>query len=798
MLLRNFIYTLRTQKTASALNILGLTIALAAFYVIASQVWYAVTFNSPIENSDRIYIVSPDWNAGMEGGPEWHVNCPQPATRDAVAACPDAELYTWFDSSPHPEYIWDMSDNGNYTKFNYGSYCLSTDAIRMFGFKSIEGDLTRISEPNSVIISKSAAENMGCEVGDPIWFNGGKYFNEVDSKTMMTVVGIFEDFPKNTFLYNHHVFRDDRCIHGQENNNWNYSAFVQLKEGADPDEFIRVWQRQYKTWYLGMVKIWEEEDEDDIYEEGDEKCPVMLVPLDEMYFFPYFEGTYYQTGSKNSTIAMAAIAILIMIIAFINFFNFYMALVPSRMRGVNINKVLGASLSQLRIRLVLEAVLLTLLSFCLCIVLLAFLKDSTLSHYVSCSLALKDNIFILIVIGILSALIACVSAIFPAIYTTGANTSMSVKGGFAQSKAGRAFRSFLVGLQFTISMALIIITSVFFIQYRYMVDYDLGFDTDDIMYFSCSELAPKSDLVIERLKEHPDITAVTAANANLFYSFNIWGREIDGRNVQLLAYAVRWDFPQIMGISVIEGEGFSGENTDGYQIMFTGNTMAAVRSACEDGLFEEYEVKGVIEDIRLNSVGENDTFTCLYTHPRYQLSSFFVRTTPQAEIRSVQDHIRSVVAELEPRIDEPRIWDLNEYAAIRYSEIRKETTIIGIFALIAVIISLMGVFSIVMFETRHKESEISIRKVYGATVEEIVRMFNRRYTIIVALCFLIATPTAWIICNRWLQQFANRIPIPLWVFPAVLAVVLAITMTLVSLRSLRAARTNPAEALKKE
>ena len=119
MLLRNFIYTLRTQKTASALNILGLTIALAAFYVIASQVWYSVTFNSPIENSDRIYIVSPDWNAGNDGGPEWHVNCPQPATRDAVIASPDAELYTWFDSSPHPEYIWDMSDNGNYTKFRH-------------------------------------------------------------------------------------------------------------------------------------------------------------------------------------------------------------------------------------------------------------------------------------------------------------------------------------------------------------------------------------------------------------------------------------------------------------------------------------------------------------------------------------------------------------------------------------------------------------------------------------------------------------------------------------------------------
>ena len=798
MLIRNFIYTLRTQKTASALNILGLTIALAAFYVISSQLWYSVTFNSPIQNSDRIYIVSPDWNAGMEGGPEWHENCPQPATRDAVAASPDAELYTWFNSSPSPEYIWNRSADGDYMKFNYGCYSLSTDAIRMFGFKSVEGDLSRMSEPESVIISRTASETIGCKVGDPIWFNGGKYFNEIDSKTMMTVVGIFEDFPRNTFLYGHHVFRDDKCIYGQENNNWNYSAFVQLKEGANPDEFIKVWQRQYESWYFGMVKQWEEEYGEDIYEEGDEERPLMLVPLNEMFFFPYFEGTYYPTGSWNSTIAMAAIAILIMLIAFINFFNFYMALVPSRMRGVNINKVLGASLVQLRIRLILEAVLLTMFSLCLCVVVIAFLKDSALSQYVSCSLALKDNIPLLIVMALMSAMIACVSAIFPAIYTTGANTSMSVKSGFAQSKAGRAFRSLLVGVQFTISMILIIVTSVFFIQYRYMVDYDLGFDTDDIMYFSSSELSTKSDLVIEKLKQHPDITAVTAANANLFYSFNIWGREIDGRNVQLLAYAVRWDFPQVMGVSVIEGEGFSGEDTAGYQIMFTEKTMAAVRPACDDGTFEEYDVKGIIGDIRLNSVCEDDAYTCLYTHPKYRLSSFFVRTTPQADIGSVQEHIRNIVNELEPRIEAPDIFDLKEYAAIRYSEIRKETAIIGLFALIAVIISLMGVFSIVMFETRHKESEISIRKVYGATVEEIIQMFNRRYIIIVAVCFLIATPAAWMICSRWLQQFAHRIPIPFWVFPAVLAGVLAITITLVSLRSLSTACTNPAEALKKE
>ena len=230
MIFRNFINTLRSHKTASVLNILGLAIAFTAFYVIAAQVWYSVTYNSAIKDSDRIYIVSPDWNHGLEGGPEWSENCPQPVTRETVAAMPEAEMYTWFHSFASPGFVWSRSKDGDFVKYNFGSYDFSTDGVDMFGFETVDGDLNRLAEPSTVIVSRSAAERMGCKVGDPIWFNGGQYFDDMESKTMMTVVGIFEDFPRNTFLYNHHIFRDDKCVHGQENGNWNYSAFVRLKE----------------------------------------------------------------------------------------------------------------------------------------------------------------------------------------------------------------------------------------------------------------------------------------------------------------------------------------------------------------------------------------------------------------------------------------------------------------------------------------------------------------------------------------------------------------------------------------
>ena len=799
MIFRNFINTLRSHKTASVLNILGLAIAFTAFYVIAAQVWYSVTYNSAIKDSDRIYIVSPDWNHGLEGGPDWSENCPQPATRKAVAAMPEAEMYTWFSSNSNPQYVWNRSEDGEFLKYNFGSYDFSTDAVDMFGFESVDGDLRRLTEPSTVIVSRTAAERMGCKVGDPIWFNGGKYFNDIESKTMMTVVGIFEDFPRNTFLYNHHIFRDDKCVYGQENSDWNYSAFVRLKKGADPEEFAKIWERQYEEWYMGMVKEWAEVWGEDDYEEGDENLPVRLVPLDEMHFFPYFEGSYYETTSFKSIVTITAIGLLIIIIAFINFFNFYMALVPSRIRGVNINKVLGASQKQLQARLVGEAVLHTLLALTLAFCLIMAVQDSNLRHYVTCSLSIKDNVWVLGAICLIMALTAGLSALFPAIYTTRTNIAESVKAGFAQSKAGRILRSVLVGLQFTISMALITVTAVFFLQYKYMLNYDLGYDTDNLLGFECREIASHNETLIERLKQHSDIAAVTASNTGVIFSIhNIWGREIDGRQIRLDAFAVRWNFPDVMGIPVIEGEGFSGESAAEHQIMFTQSTKPYVESIYKDGFFDEFEVKGTTDDIRLTSVGNADALTCLYTHPRYQLSTFYIRLQPGADFKSVEKYIKEVVKDIEPRADEPDIEFIDQFLKAYYSETRRETLIIGLFALVAVLLSLMGVFSIVMFETRHKENEISIRKVYGATVDDVVRMFNRRYIIIVAVCFCIATPIAWLMTSRWLQQFAHRIPVPFWIFPVVLAIILAITITIVSMRSLRAARTNPAEALKKE
>ena len=130
-----------------------------------------------------------------------------------------------------------------------------------------------------------------------------------------------------------------------------------------------------------------------------------------------------------------------------------------------------------------------------------------------------------------------------------------------------------------------------------------------------------------------------------------------------------------------------------------------------------------------------------------------------------------------------------------YEKTRRNAFVIGLFAMMAVVISLMGVFGIVLFETQHRRREIAVRRVFGASSAELLRMFNRRYVIMVAVCFVVAAPVAWYVADRWLEGFARRAPLPWWIFAAAFAVVMALTVGLVTARSRAAANENPARVL---
>ena len=806
---KNFLMTLKRYKVASLLNVLGLTLAFVAFYIIASQVWYTITYNGQFPNADRTYLISPDFGGGSDGETQWSTNSPGNLAYTSAEQFPDAEEVASTMPYPRISRIWIKRNEYTMEPFNEYVYQGTANVPTFFGFECLAGDFSQLKEPNTVAMSRSKAEKLGVGVGDVIYFEGGKYNDDGKPTVQQTIVAIYEDMPKNSMFSHWGMMQNDEGVYTEGNNNWNYSNFVRMREGADLNAYIEIFKKGYADWFLGMVQEWMAEAEEaadpeeiamvkEELESGAQVLETRLVSLDKLYYDGnFYDSGNFQTGKRSTPIILGSIAFIIVLIAFINFVNFFFALVPVRMRAVNICKVFGASQGTLRWNFLFEAIGLVLLSMGLTFYLMIAIQESFITNYSICSLALGDNVAVIIMMVALMVLLAVVAALYPAFYITRFNASLGVKGGFAQSATGRRLRSVMVGVQFSVAMILIIVTAVFWLQYRYMIKYDLGFDRENVVTFASWDLGTRSETVVERLQQHPDAVDVTTSAVNLFRCNQIWGRMYEDKEYRVRANPVRWNFLDFFGFEVVDGQGFtqsSGER-DEIVMMSRMHRDVGIPLGYKEG--NQYPYVGIIKDIRLTSLAQEDEYYAFYCSTGdARMSHFYIRLRVGADVEAFADYVKRLTKELAPAADEAELYFLEEWVEGLYAQTKKDMVLIGLFAGLAIIIALMGVFGIVMFETQHRRSEIAVRKVYGATTRQIVEMLNLRYVWIVVGCFVVAAPVAWYITSRWLESFANRIAQPWWLYIAALVIVLAVTVGLVTLRSWRAATENPADVVK--
>ena len=783
---KNFIMTLKRYKTASLLNVAGLTLAFVSFYIIMAQVYNTMTFNHSIKDNERVYMVSP--YKEIFGG--WNETVPNPISYETAEALPFVEGIASMKSYYNSTYVWVKNELHNYEKFEIGVTDCNSPLLDIFSFKLIAGNSDDFKQLNAAVVSESAARKMGIDVGDIINLEEG----ELEPGLPMTVVAIFEDFNENTILGGKHIFRNDNRKDGMVNNNWNYSVFVKLMKDADPEEYISLWQKKFRIFNEKMFSEYVAATGQEVPKEKKEELlnlPIKMFPMNKFYFNTEFED--YPCGSLSITMTQLAIALVIVIVAFINFVNFFVALIPVRMRSVNICKVFGASSKTLRWNFVIEAIGLVLIAIIFALYLIFAIQGSIVGEYVNCSLAITNNIPTVIIVCAIATIMAVTAAIYPAFYITSFNASLAVQRGFASSKAGRFLRSGLVALQFTVSMILMILTLVFSLQYNYMVRYDLGVDRENMLVINSEFLATRHELFMEKLENNPNISTVTASSWELFGQSNCNSRLINGITVEMNINPVHYNAPEVFGIPIIAGEGFT-KGKPGYLI--TDYTAQASGLGIGDK-WDKEEIIGIIPHINLGGANKENVNTALYnqTAANYR-RYFYVRLNKNVDIEAIYDDIRKIVKEINPNIDDPTIEFLDDAIAKIYGDTKKQTVIISLFAMIAVVISLMGIFGIVMFETQHRRSEIAVRKVYGATSENILLMLNRRYITIIVSCFTVSAPIAYFIANNWLKQFVNKINLSPWLFVTVFIVTTIVVAGLVTLRSRKAATENPADVVK--
>ena len=803
---KNFLMTLKRYKVASLLNVLGLTLAFVAFYVIASQVWFTITYNGSFPNADRTYLISPDFGGGNDGEVKWSTNSPGNLAYTAAEQFPDAEEVASTMPYPRISRIWIKRNDYTMDSFNEYVYQGTANVPTFFGFECLAGDFSQLKEPNTVAMARSKSEKLGVGVGDVIYFEGGRMHDDGKPTVQQTIVAIYEDMPKNCMFSHWGIMQNDEGVYTEGNNNWNYSNFVRMCEGADINGYIEFFKKGYADWFLGMVQEWmamvEDPEEKAMaqkeLESGAQVLETRLVSLDKLYYDGnFYDSGNFRTGKRSTPIILSSIAFIIVLIAFINFVNFFFALVPVRMRAVNICKVFGASQGTLRWNFLFEAIGLVLLAMALTFYLMIVIKDSFITNYSICSLALSDNIPVIIMVVVLMVLLAVIAALYPAFYITRFNASLGVKGGFAQSATGRRLRSIMVGVQFSVAMILIIVTAVFWLQYRYMIKYDLGFDRENIVTFASWDLGTRPETVVERLQQHPDAVDVTASAVNLFRCNQMWGREYEGKEYVVRANPVRWNFLDFFGFEVIDGNGFTPSSAERDEIVMMNRMHRDIGIPIGYKEGKQYPYVGIIKDIRLTSLAQDDEYYAFYcAEADSRMSHFYIRLRAGANVEAFAEYVKNLSKELAPAADDPELYYLEEWVESLYKQTKNDMVLIGMFAILAIVIALMGVFGIVMFETQHRRSEIAVRKVYGATTAQMIGMLNLRYVWIVLGCFVVAAPVAWYITSRWLEQFANRIASPWWIYVVALAVVLAVTVGLVTLRSWKAATENPADVVK--
>lgn len=781
-IIRNLLGVVRRFKMATLLNVMGLSIAFAAFIILMIQLQYDWGFDRFQKNAERIYRVglyTPDWG------------------NQVVVSPPFAEAFV--QSSPHIETGALLSSWGSQLALKRGNdtnetsfWCpvnaITPEYASVFDFQMLEGKIESLDNPGYVLIAQSQAEKF---FGDEPAV--GKQLTA--DKLSFVVGGVYKDFPQNSVIQNA-VYR--RIGEKENQDNWNangYQLYVLLDDPGKKDQIIADFKNHFNHEYYD----WKTKD-------------VRLTQLIDIYYEADARfDSQKDKGNKTMVFVLFTIAVLIVVIAGINFTNFSNALVPMRIRSINTQKVLGGSDNTLRCAMLVEAVAICLFSFILSLFIVKGMANTWLADMVSGELSLKANIPLLIGAGVLAALTGLLAGAYPAWHITSFSPALVLKGSFGLSPSGKRMRSLLVSFQYVISFALIIAALFIYLQNHYMLASSLGFDKEHVAIVELNgQLIKNIEAVENRLEQEVSVQEVSFAEDLLSASdeYTDFGRGYRENNVQFKVFVVSPDFLRLMNIPVISGRDFLQEDSKSVGGVYLFNEAARLQYDLVAGEYitgnEWYEappalIAGFIDDIKYASFRTEVAPMAFYVSPAagYRPRYAYIKIKAGADIRDAVASIRKALTS----IDKNFPAEIRFYDTILNNLYKRELSIgwlISLFSLIAVFISVVGVLGLVIFESEYRKKEIGLRKVHGATTSQILLMFNKVYVRILIVCFVLAIPVAYYGVNRWMVYFAYKIPMYWWVYAVAFVVVSVITFLTVTFQNWKTANENPVESIKTE
>ena len=785
----------RRYRLATLLNLLGLGVAVATFYLFMTQVIYNRTYNHNIHNYEHMYRLEIYGNFGDV----WGANVCRP-------------FVTILKDIPQIKNVTYISPYVNETDVKVGNRTITVPSINMgkpgiefFTGKLLSGSSKTCGDGYNVIVSRSTAEKMfGTANAAGKTFEGE---NGDGSKTTVTVVGVSEDMPDNCTLPNGVYICENESVMNDWSE-WSFNIYMLLDDGANPKKVERAIK-------LAFMKVNGVSEKDEKRFDKEVNMKFRISPMDDIYF----SGVGKQDkGNRNLVGVLTVASVFVLFIAMLNLLNFSLSEIPMRMRGINTRRVMGASIGSLRLKMIMENVMFAFVALLIGIVLvIAFQRSETCMKLVSGDIHFASHMVLAAVMAVSALVVGALSAVVPAFYSTSFTPAMVLKGSFGLSPRGRRLRMAIMAVQFCLAFALTIYIGVMSSQSSYIFNSDYGFNKNEVFYTWLSEEAQaKKDAVRAELKKLPFVESVGFAQNAIGTSdgYMGWGRGDGDHHMVLQVLPCDYEYLRTMQLKIVEGRDFRESDMKTGAYVLNKAAMAqykwlvvgdSIGRQSNWGSQSNYNIVGVCNNFKLKSMrcdNSNVAVAFVIFGPDMaewgdRCGQVFVRVAKNQDKIEAKRRIAEVLNRLDGS-QKYEMWFLDDDLQQTYVEEFRFISQVKLFAIICIIITIIGVFSLTMFETEYRRKEIAIRKVMGSSIGSVVRLFAMRYALPLVVAFVVAAPVGWWLSNNWLQSFAEHTPIHWWLFPLSFVLVSAVVVITVIIQSWRVATANPVESIKTE
>ncbi|MDD2964390.1 MAG: ABC transporter permease [Bacteroidales bacterium] len=804
---RNFVLmawrNLRREKISTVLNITGLALGMATALLIMLWVNDELSYDKFNLNYDRIHRVVGRFE--LNGEKYEHPNAPPAMAEVMLKEFPGVELACRF--RDFGSVVMTIGDK----TFSEPSIIYTDSTLtQLFTIATIKGDPVKaLSEPNTLVITQKAATRY-FGTGEPI----GREIS-VDGKSMV-VGAVIADIPENSH-FKHQVFASLEGTEESKSKNFlsdNFYTYILLSPGTTPDEINNRFPA-FIVKYLGPdIEKLLGKTLDEFMKNA--SATYELQSLADIHLYSNFKQEMGQNGNASQVWFFSFIAIFILVIACINFMNMATASAERRAKEVGIRKATGAIRWQIMAQYLTESALIAIIAHVVAMILVELwlpwfnvLADKNIElHYLSAQT--------LAAIAGLILLTTLLAGIYPAFYLSGLKPIDVLKGGMGTARGKGRLRNVLVVFQFATTIVLLSGTIIIYLQLNFINKKDVGYSRENLlMVYNTGYLEDKVALLKEELLQHHEITGATVSSflpvPSTRNNSAVFPDDNRDATISLQQWRIDYDYLSTMNIKLIMGRNFSREyGTDTATVII--NEAAAKHFGWTDPLNHyisnyhwnaetketwavKFRVIGVVKDFHFESLHEQVRPLVFFLNKGkgWILTCKLQPGTTDKVLKLLEEKWKSYST------GEPFEYAFvdQQFNAV-YKREKRMGKIVTAFSLLAIAIASIGIYGLATYAMRRRTKEIGIRKVNGATEWQIVFMLTRHFSCLVAIAFVLSVPPAWYILDQWLNQFAFRVGLNIWMFLIAGLVAFFIAFATTLGHSYFAATRNPVDALKYE